>query len=397
MTAAFAGGRGPLVVGVNLSWLVPGVVGGSEEYTVRLLQAVGPYLGDEFLLRLFGRPDLFDTYPDLTEQFDTVQVPAARTKFGRIARENSWLAAKTRAVDVVHHAGGTVPSVRPGRLAGGGRVIVTVHDLQPLELPENFHPVKRRWLARAIPAAVSAADLVVCPSHFTASRLHLLLGVSGDKLRVVPHGHSPSVGSSFEPETVLDRARRPEERFGRYLLYPAIAYAHKRHVDLLRAVDALDDRFDDLAVVFTGREGPETPAIRDEAARLGLTDRVHILGRIPSAELDALYRSASAMVFPSGYEGFGNPALEAMSLGCPVIVSDGGALPEVVDDAGLTVPVGNIRAMASAINKLLADPLLADDLRRRGFDRANQFDVGIAAWRLAEVYREVFEIRRRAR
>jgi alpha-1,3-rhamnosyl/mannosyltransferase len=384
-------GQRQLVLGVNLAWLVPGVVGGSEEYTVRLLQSVGQYLSPTIRLRLFARADLITSYPDLAAGFETVEVPAARSKVRRIAIENSWLAARSRQVDAVHHAGGTVPYFR------GAPAIVTIHDLQPLDLPENFHPAKRRWLQRAIPAAVKAAALVICPSHFTATRLHELLGVPGEKLRVVPHGHNPMGGPTLDLRNVLDLAAEPEARFGRYLLYPAIAYAHKRHVDLVRALDVLESRFDDVSVVFTGREGPEMAAVLAEADRLGLANRVHAIGRVPLVELEALYRSAAAMVFPSGYEGFGNPALEAMNFGCPAIVSDGGALPEVVDDAGLTFPVGNINAMASAISKVLADPLLADDLRRRGFDRAGRFDVGIAAWRLAEVYREMFEVRRRAR
>ncbi|MEM7324294.1 MAG: glycosyltransferase family 1 protein [Actinomycetota bacterium] len=382
--------RRPSVLGVNLAWLVPGVVGGSEEYTIRLLQAVGGYLSPGIRLRLFARADLLATYPDLGGQFETVEVPATTSKVARIAVENSWLAVRTRQSDAVHHAGGTVPFLRTAP------AIVTIHDLQPLDLPENFHPAKRRWLQRAIPAAAKAARLVICPSHFTASRLHERLGVPGDKLRVVPHGHNPASGQTLDLRDVLDLSN-PEARYGRYLLYPAIAYAHKRHIDLVRALDVLDGQFDDVAVVFTGRAGPEMPAVLAEAERLGVGERVHALGRVPAAELEALYRSAVAMVFPSGYEGFGNPALEAMNFGCPAIVSDGGALPEVVEDAGLTFPVGNVGAMAAAIGKVLADPLLADDLRRRGFDRAARFDVGIAAWRLAEVYREVFEVRRRAR
>lgn len=384
-------GQRPKLIGVNLAWLVPGVVGGSEEYTIRLLQSVGEYLNSDLRLRIYGRSDLFLVYPDLAERFETVEVPTDRSKIRRIARENSWLAARTRHVDAVHHAGGTVPYIR------SAPAMVTIHDLQPLDLPENFHPLKRRWLQRAIPAAVKAADLVICPSHFTATRIHQLLGVSGSKLRVVPHGHNPMGGPTLDLRNVLDLSKEPEARFGRYLLYPAIAYAHKRHIDLVRALDGLEGRFDDVSLVFTGRAGPEMPAVLAEAERLGLRDRVHAVGRVPLVELEALYRSAQAMVFPSGYEGFGNPALEAMNFGCPVIISDGGALPEVVDDAGLTFPVGNIGAMASAISKVLADPLLADDLRRRGFDRAGRFDVGIAAWRLAEVYREMFEVRRRAR
>ena len=128
-----------------------------------------------------------------------------------------------------------------------------------------------------------------------------------------------------------------------------------------------------------------------EADRLGLTGRVHALGRVPAAELDQLYRGATALIFPSAYEGFGNPALEAMNSDCPVIVSDAGALPEVVDTAGLVVPVGDVEGFAAAAARLLTDHGLADDLRQRGRVQAKRFEVGIAASSLAEVYGELAE------
>jgi alpha-1,3-rhamnosyl/mannosyltransferase len=149
-----------------------------------------------------------------------------------------------------------------------------------------------------------------------------------------------------------------------------------------------------LSVVFTGRPGPELATVGEEAERLGVADRVHILGRVPEAELARLYRDAEALVFPSAYEGFGNPALEAMSAGCPVVVSDAGALPEVVGDAGLVVPVGDVDAIASSVARLIADRSLADDLRRRGHRRAADFDLAIAATQLADVYGELAESRR---
>ncbi|MCP4222023.1 MAG: glycosyltransferase family 4 protein, partial [Actinomycetia bacterium] len=174
---------------------------------------------------------------------------------------------------------------------------------------------------------------------------------------------------------------------GRYLLLPGIAYAHKRHRDLLLALDRLRDRFDDLSVVLTGTPGPESEALAAQAAELGLDHRVHVLGRIPEEELDNLYRSAAALVFPSEYEGFGNPVVEAMARGCPVITTDATALPEVVGDAGLTVPVGRPEALAAAVARVLEEPDLADNLRWAGVERATQFSWDAAGSCLAECYR----------
>lgn len=394
--AAGGAGRrsGRITVGVNLTWLVPGVVGGSEEYTVRLLQAVPPHLPDGVSLRLYGRGDLARAYPDLAEVHDFVPVAALPGgRVSRVAVENSWLAALTRGDAVVHHAGGTVPFLRTGPVA------VTVHDPQPLEMPENFGPVKRHWLGRTLPHAVEAAQLVLCPSRYTADRLQALLDVPEEKLRVVPHGHrvpppEPRAGSGGGEETGPGPRSRSAVAYGRYLLYPAIAYPHKRHVDVVRLLDRLGPANADVAAVFTGRPGPESEAIAAEAGRLGLTDRIHVLGRVPSAELEVLYRSASALVFPSSYEGFGNPAVEAMGLGCPAIVSDAGALPEVVGEAGLIFPVGDLDALTAAVTRVLDEPELASELRRQGRVRAREFDVAIAAERLGDVYGELIDIGR---
>jgi alpha-1,3-rhamnosyl/mannosyltransferase len=374
------------VIGVNLLWLVPGVVGGSEEYTLRLLRALG-LAGDEGLderehleLRLYGQDGLFDAHPDLASRFEAVVAPAAAggSKLARVASEHTWLARVSRDDDLVHHAGGVIPAVR------SRPSIVTIHDLQPLELPDYFSAAKRRWLATMIPRSVRAARLILCPSDFTAERLQVLLGVPARKLRVVRHGHE-----ACRPGIVdHDADAKLRQRFGRFLLLPAITYRHKRHADLVAALDRLRDHFADLTVVITGRAGPQTGAVQDLARQLGLANRVHQLGRVSEVELDALYRSAVALVFPSEYEGFGNPVLEAMARGCPVVTTDAGALPEVAGSAALVVPIGHPVALAAAVARILEEPGLRHKLRAAGVDRARQFPWSESGRQLASCYRQ---------
>ena len=369
-----------VTVGVNLLWLAPGVVGGSEEYTLRLLRAVDQLACDDLWVRLYGPAVLFETYPELSRQFETQVAPPVwgGSKPARILAENSWLAAATRLDDLVHHAGGVVPMVR------SQTSVLTIHDLQPLEMPQHFSPAKRRWLGTMRPYSARAARLVLCPSDFTAGRVSSLLGVPDQRVRVVRHGHEPT-----EPG-VLDQTADADlrQRYGRYLLLPAIAYPHKRHVDLVLALDRLRHRFGDLSVVLTGRAGPETPELERLTHQLGLDDRVHVLGRVPEDELDALYRSAIALVFPSTYEGFGHPALEAMARGCPVVATTAGALPEVVGSAGLLVPPCHPGALAAAVARVLDEPGLADELRAAGLKQARRFSWLSAGRALADSYRQ---------
>ncbi len=394
------------VIGVNLTWLVPGVVGGSEEYTVRLLSAVGTELPDDLRLRLYGSQALLDAHPTLAEDHEFVVAPVfPGGRAGRVVMEATWLTWQARADDVVHHCGGTVPLVR------SRPSMVTIFDLQPIEVPENFSAVKGRWLRFSLPRAAKAAKMVVCLSDHTAGQLAVWLGVDRAKVRVVPYGlPASSVGPKSDAEVAglaeesdaevpgLAEESSPSDGAGivsskpwptgRFLLYPAITYPHKRHRDLLDLLDQMGPRFGDVSLVLTGRPGPESGSLSDVAAELGLTDRVQALGRVSADELAELYRSAAALVFPSGYEGFGLPVLEAMSAGCPVITSDAGALPEVVGDGGLVHPVGDVGAMTQLVTKVLDQPDVAGALRQRGQARAKDFDLDIAAQRLADVYRE---------
>ena len=386
-------------IGVNLLWLVPGVVGGSEEYTLRLLRSLDTVGADDLWIRVYGRRQLFDAHPDLARRFEYEVAPGG-SKPVRVAAENTWLARASRNDDVVHHAGGVVPLVRTRP------AVLTIHDLQPLELPHNFSATKRRWLATMIPRSARAARLVVCPSAFTAGRVQQLLGVPGSRTRVVAQGQDVALDegqAGFRHQLDRDDAEgddgrgdeddgpTPGERFGRYLLYPSIAYPHKRHTDLVAALDHLRHRFADLSLVFTGRPGPEDGHLRTQAAELDLTDRIHLLGRVPERQLDALYREAEAVVIPSEYEGFGNPVLEAMARGRPVIVADAGALPEVCGPAGLVVAVRHPVALAAAVARVIDEPGLAEELSRAGLERAGDFSWLEAGRRLAAVYRSALQ------
>ena len=367
-----------MTIGINLLWLVPGVVGGSEESTVRLLQAVRRLDPDDLDLCLYGQPELFDAHPELADWFEVRVSPVARSKGARIALEHTWLPTVTRHDDLVHHGGGVVPAVR------SAPPLVTVHDLQPLDLPQHFSAPKRRWLGTMIPYSVRVARLVFCPSAFTADALATGLGVPRSKLVVLPHGQDPVAAEAPDPARVAEL----RAGYGRFLLLPAIAYPHKRHRDLVAALGLLRHRFPDLSVVLTGRPGPETAALASQASSLGVADRVHDRGRVDEAELDALYRAATALVFPSAYEGFGIPVLEAMARGCPVIAADTTAIPEVVGDAGLLVPVGQPDAVAAAVARVIDEPGLAEQLIRAGHGRVAIYSWDRTGSLLTDCYRQ---------
>ncbi len=367
------------VVGLNLLWLVPGVVGGSEEYTIQLLRAVDRLDPDDIEIRIYAQPSLLEVHPDLGARFEVVEAPSTMSgKATRVLTETTWLARACRNDDLVHHAGSVAPVTSPRPY------VFTVLDLQPLDHPENFSALKRAWLARMLPASIRRSEIVLCPSTFVRKSLLDRFGLEPDRVRVVSHWQEPV------ERGVLSSSKNRElvGSYGRYFLLPGIAYPHKRHVDLIEAFATLADEFADVSVVLTGGAGPQSTQLTDQIHRLNLGGRVHQLGRIPAADLDDLYRSATALVFPSEYEGFGIPVLEAMARGCPVITTDVTSLPEVAGEATLLVPPRSPLLLAGAMRRLLTEPRLAARLSESGVEQAEQFDWRSTGTALLDTYRD---------
>lgn len=342
----------PRRVGVNLAWLVPGVVGGSEEATTRALAAVGDVADDAGIeVVLFGLPCLADAHPTLVDRFEFQSVDVAGSnKVRRVAAETVDLPRLVAAagLDMVHHAGGVVP------WRSAGRVTVAIHDTQPLDLPANFSFAKRRYLGVMIPRSVRRADVVTVPSQFVRSRLVERLAVDPGRIAIVPWSAPPA-------SPVADgagAAARVRHRLGdrRYVLYPAIAYRHKNHAVLLEAVAAMGrDGGAPVDLVLTGAPGPLDAEIAARAAAADLAGRVHVLGRVPAGDLAALLSEAAAVAVPSRYEGFGLPALEALAAGRPTVVADAGSLPEVVDGGALVVGPDDVEGWAAALRSAVDD------------------------------------------
>jgi glycosyltransferase involved in cell wall biosynthesis len=368
-------------VGANLMWLVPGVVGGSEEYSVRLLEAFARRPADDLELVLFVDPALPAAHPGLVSAFPTVVAPRVPSgKAARVALESTWLARQTRSegLDLVHHLGGTMPLLRstPG--------LVTIHDLQPFVHPQNFSLVKRGYLYATVPTSVRRAEVVVTLSQFTRDDVTERMGVDPERIVLVPPGlDRPATVEPPAVERALDRhglTGRP------YFLYPAITYAHKNHGTLVRAFAEVAATYPEPMLVLTGGAADAETDLSSEIERRGLSGRVVRTGRIPVGEFDALFASATALTFPSRYEGFGMPVLEAMSRGVAVIASSNTALPEVLAGAGLLLDPDDVDGWAGAMSVLLSDPGRGARLVELGHRRAAQFDWDTSALALAGAY-----------
>ena len=248
------------------------------------------------------------------------------------------------------------------RLVPGMRVVTTVHDLGFLHFPQAHTTFQNVYLRLSTWWAARAADAVIAISAATAHDLQQFTGIAPQRVHIIAHGVSPR----FVPAAV-----RPQP-WPRYLLYVGTLQPRK---NLMRLIEAFAQgvRHPDTQLVIAGRAGWLNEPLAATAQRCGVADRVHLIGFVPDDDLPALLASARAFVFPSLYEGFGMPVLEAMASGVPVITSNTSALPEVAGDAALLVDPTDVTDIAAAITQLDSDDVLHAEFVSRGLTHAARF------------------------
>jgi glycosyltransferase involved in cell wall biosynthesis len=331
-------------VAVNLLWCVPGDVGGSEQYLVRQLLGLASQ-PSPFEPTLYCLASFVDAHPELAALYPMVTATISGTsRPRRVLAEHTWLRRRTGGADVVHHGGGTTPTV------GRRPIVLTIHDLQYLTHPEYLTPTKRRYLERTIPRSVDRAAVVAVPTEYVRATVVDAYGTDPHRVVVVPHGVESSLGA--DAPSALELRHVYGLGSGPMIVYPAITHPHKNHRFLLELM-ARHWTDPELRLVMLGGRGAAEAQVQADIVRLGLERRVVRPGRVPDAHRDGLVAAADALVFPSEYEGFGAPAAEAMALGTPVICSDQPALAEVVGDAGLVLPL-DVDSWADALDVVAA-------------------------------------------
>lgn len=266
------------------------------------------------------------------------------------------------------------------------------HDLQHLHLPEFFSGEQRARREATYRAYCEQARLVVTPSRWVKADVATQYGINPDRIAVV--NEPPVTDVYVEPtrteiESISARLGLPE----RFIVYPAQTWPHKNHARLFEALRQLYDGGLTVPLVCTGHVNEMGAALLALAADLGIANGVRFLGYIAPVELKVVYERATALVFPSLYEGWGLPVVEAFKAGLPVACSNVTSLPEVVDGAALLFDPTDPRAIAAAIRRLWQDEALAEDLVRRGRAVAARLDWQRTALIMRAHYRQVAGLR----
>lgn len=288
-------------------------------------------------------------------------------------------------LDVVHDPTGVSPFLFG---AGGAKIVVTVHDVFAWSCPGNSTVLDVLIYHYWLPYLLTKVDAVITVSEQSRKDIQRYLSVPSDRIYLIPYG----VARRFHMLPPGQVEEHLIKRFGLsnpYVLFVGTLTVRKNLERALKAFVVLRERFPDLLFVLAGpRTWKQTPVERI-LKRHNLHDRVRLTGPLTDIDLSALYNGAELFVFPSLYEGFGLPPLEAMACGTPVVASNVSAIPEVTGEAALLVDPLNVEEIAGAMQLVLDNPGLAQDLRERGLARAAEFTWEKTARQTIAVYDRV--------
>jgi glycosyltransferase involved in cell wall biosynthesis len=271
----------------------------------------------------------------------------------------------------------------------GAKNVFTLHDAAYLRYPQYHLWQNRVYLQTMMPRFLRRADHVICVSDFTRCDAEQFYGLPPEKMTVIHEGVEPRFQPNQDPAAhaaLRARYRLPD----RFILYVGTLEPRKNLATLVDAFRHVRVEHPDVGLVIAGGKGWLYEPFLNHLAASGVAEQVALTGYVPDADLPTLLSMATVFAFPSVFEGFGLPVLEAMACGTPAVVADAASLPEIAGDAGLLIAPLDIDGWAQALCRVLADPALARDLQARGLARARRFTWENTAWKTADVYRTVF-------
>ncbi len=269
----------------------------------------------------------------------------------------------------------------------GWKSVVTFHDMLFLLFPQKHNILKRFFYCWMLPIAAKKAERIIAVSSSTKKDIMKLLNISSEKIRVIYLG----IGSLYHPleKKEVEDFRRKEEIFGSFILYVGTLKKRKNVLNIIRAYKKIKEKGIKEKLVIVGNKSGEYQNIYKAVKRSKLEKDVFFSGYVDEALLPFYYNSAFLFIYPSLYEGFGLPILEAMASGTPVITSNVSSLPEVVGDAAILVNPNNIEEMAEMMQKVLTNQKLREKMREKGLKRAKLFSWERCARETLNLYEEI--------
>lgn len=346
---------------------------GNETYIRNLLNCFDMLDREADFVAYISREEAIAQVP---ERFQKIQVSV--NPFVRLGYDLPRRVAKDRPS--LLHVQYTAP------LVCSAPVVVSVHDVSYLEHPEYFTSFRARQLRLTVRHTVKVASCVLTPSEFSKQRILDAYQLPDDKVVVMPNG----VSSVFRPvaREMAQRGMRTSLPPVPFILTVGDLQPRKNHLGLIRAFEDLIQAYPQLPhhLLVVGKETWHAPAVRAAAKKSRLADRIHFTGFVDDEELLRLYGACDLFVYPSFYEGFGLPILEAMACGRAVACSNTSAMPEVADSAALLFDPNSKPELVFAMRDLLLNPELRQRMERLGVQRASMFSWSSSAAKTLDVY-----------
>jgi glycosyltransferase involved in cell wall biosynthesis len=357
-------------IGIHTHFLKPGRIGGSETYTRNLIAAL-------------GRIDPNNAYHLFTTAHNQSLFQSLPANF---TIHPTRYASHTLNLDLIHFPGG---AIKPLSLTIPS--IITVHDLQHLYWPGFFSLRERlrRW--RQDRPSIHKADRIIAISDFTRQTIAEKFPAAAQKTTTI---HSGISAEFFQPvsQPAKEQLRQKYNLPPAFALYPARPWPHKNHKRLFAALQILKNQYQsNCRLALSGFSVDETPPDwRPLLESLG-NDTVQFVSYIPETEMPALYQTADLLIYPSLFEGFGLPIIEAMAARCPVVCANATALPEIAGDAAILVDPFDPGALAQAMQNVLTNSTLRANLIEKGTQQANRYSWDKTAQSTLAQYQELYQ------
>jgi len=352
--------------------------GGVKHYTKSLLPMLFTLGSQHQYTLVYQNPKLigiYARYPNVEEL--VVRVPGT-VLWDQIAVP--WI-SRNRQFDIVFNPKFTVP------LLGRARKIWVLHGSEWFVIPKHFTWYDRIYVAASVPVYSRAADAIISVARFVKDDLVKEVDIDPGKIFPIHNGMNPKDFYFIDDAARLDAVRRKYDLPEKYIIWVGQIGTRKNIQRLLQAFARLKDDFPhQLVIAGEQRKLQGGKEAVSEIEKLGLVDRVRFLGWVNHDELPAIYRMADHFCFPSIYEGFGIPLIEAMACGCPVVSANLGAPPEVCEDAAILVDPYDVDAIAAGMRRIMTDQPLRAQLIARGLERAKAFGWEQCARQVLEVF-----------
>jgi len=378
-------------IGLYTLFLYPGQIGGIETYVSQLVKALGQVdKTNEYLIFVSDHNQSLFTGLD-RPNFRLVHLPllpAANPLPLRALRRLKLIPVHLtqqlhrHPVDVLHYLGTTIDQ-REVKFP----CVLTMHDIQQEYYPQFFPPETLAWRQANFQPSAHKARQIIADSAYTRQTIIEKYHISPEKIHTVRLG----IDEQFKPIEVppaLAAIRHQHNLPEQFLFYPANPWPHKNHARLFEALIHLRRRYAiNYPLVLSG-VWSEPARLEAQIVEAGLTGQVQMLGYLPYKDLPALYAAATALIFPSLFEGFGMPVLEAMACGCPVICANTTSLPELAGESAILVDPLHVAQMAEAIYNIIHSASLRAELRQKGLTQVKNFSWTRTAQQTVEVYQQ---------